>query len=101
MSSSFVGLPLLSSDLTCPNNCSNGNGHCIESECRCYQGFTGEDCSIPIQGCLYWIIIGPIGMVFGIVGTCFGTGSFLYLCYYVRRNKTNQIENNSRSENGE
>ena len=32
----------------CPNNCTSGlQGVCQDSsECRCYEGYTGEDCAL-------------------------------------------------------
>ncbi|KAL0217745.1 hypothetical protein RCL1_008594 [Eukaryota sp. TZLM3-RCL] len=31
----------------CPNDCS-GNGECVEGVCNCSEGWTGDNCSIPI-----------------------------------------------------
>uniref|UniRef100_A0A668V808 Tenascin N n=1 Tax=Oreochromis aureus TaxID=47969 RepID=A0A668V808_OREAU len=32
------------SELTCPDNC-NDNGRCVDGQCVCHEGYTGEDCS--------------------------------------------------------
>mmetsp|Transcript_4218 Transcript_4218/g.11893 ORF Transcript_4218/g.11893 Transcript_4218/m.11893 type:complete len:329 (-) Transcript_4218:255-1241(-) len=38
---------LVCSGLSCPSDC-NGNGDCVEGQCRCFPGYTGEECEAEV-----------------------------------------------------